>query len=239
MGKRIIQQRRGKGTPKYRSLSFRNKGEIKIPNYKGEAVITSFTRDSGHTAPLGLINYVSEGKEVSTSLIVLPEGIREGEKIFIGSGGEIKTGNILPLKEIPEGVPIYNIEKTPGDGGKFVRSAGTSARIVMKTEKGILIQLPSKKKRLFHPECRAIIGVVAGGGHLEKPLLKAGKAYHIRKAKHKLYPRVSGVSMNAVDHPFGGTRSSHKGRPTIAPHNAPPGRKMGKIRPRRTGKRKK
>ncbi|MCD6589811.1 50S ribosomal protein L2 [Candidatus Woesearchaeota archaeon] len=234
MGKRLIQQRRGRGTTKYISTSFRYKGDATIPNIEGEGIIREFYRDAIHSAPLMEV-MVNDSK----ILMVAPEGVRTGQKIYIGGSAEISPGNVLPLESIPEGIPIYNIEKVPGDGGKFVRASGTSARIVMKTDKGVIVELPSKKRRVFHPKCRAVIGIVAGGGRPEKPLVKAGKAYHIMRAKHKRYPIVKGVAMNAVDHPHGGSRSSHKGRPTIAPHNAPPGRKVGKIRPRRTGKRKK
>ena len=78
----------------------------------------------------------------------------------------------------------------------------------------------------------------AGSGRLEKPFMKAGRKYHKMKAKNKLWPKVSGIAMNAVDHPYGTSRSSKKGHPTIAKRNAPPGAKVGKLRPRRTGKKK-
>ena len=149
----------------------------------------------------------------------------------------IERGNVLQLKNIPEGTLIYNIESNPGDGGKFVRSSGTFARIVGKMKNKIIILLPSKKKKDFNPECRATIGIIAGGGRKEKPFLKAGKMYHKMRQKNKLYPKVCGVSMNAVDHPFGGSKSSHKGRPTQSGRFDPPGRKVGKISPKRTGRR--
>ena len=97
--------------------------------------------------------------------------------------------------------------------------------------------LPSKKEKQFHPDCRANIGRIAGSGRTEKPIVKAGNAYYKMKAKNKLYPIVSKNSMNAVDHPYGTSRTSKKGRPTIARKHAPPGAKVGKIKPRRTGKR--
>ncbi len=234
MGKRLIQQRRGRGTPKYRSPSFRYKGKATLPKSEGIGEIINFYRDAIHSAPLMEVSVNG-----TKALMVAPEGVRTGQKIYIGEQAPISPGNVLPLEKIPEGIPIFNIEKVPGDGGKFVRASGGSARIIMKTENGIIVELPSKKRRVFHPKCRAVIGIVAGGGRKEKPLVKAGKAYHIMKAKHKVYPIVRGVAMNAVDHPHGGSRTSHKGRPTIAPANAPPGRKVGKLRPRRTGKRKK
>ena len=96
--------------------------------------------------------------------------------------------------------------------------------------------MPSKKQKQFHPNCRATVGVIAGSGKGEKPILKAGKRHHMMKARNKLYPQTSGVAMNAVDHPFGSGRGRHKGKPTIAPRFAPPGRKVGMIRARRTGR---
>jgi large subunit ribosomal protein L2 len=167
-----------------------------------------------------------------------PEGVAIGQKLQLGPGSETKEGNILALKEIPEGTPIYNIESKPGDGGKFVRSSGTFARIITKMDSGIVVELPSSKRRTFLPDCRAVVGTIAGGGRIEKPFLKAGTRHFRMKAKNKFYPIVSGISMNAVAHPFGGKGSHTKGRPTQSPRNAPPGRKVGKIAPRRTGRRK-
>ena len=170
-------------------------------------------------------------------LIQAPEGIKVGDSISNGENAEIKTGNVLPLKNIPEGVAIYNIESSPGDGGKFARSSGAFARIITKMKDNIMVLLPSSKRKVFRPECRATIGVVAGSGRLEKPFLKAGTRYHRMEARNKLYPSVSGTSMNAVCHPFGGSSSHTKGRPTQSSRNAPPGRKVGSIAPRRTGRR--
>ena len=124
----------------------------------------------------------------------------------------------------------------PGDGGKFVRSSGTFARVLTKTKDSIVIELPSKKQRSFSPECRACVGMVAGGGRLDKPLLKAGVDYYKMKAKNKLWPSISGSAQNAVDHPFGNSRSSRKSKARPVPRNAPPGRKVGMLRPRRTGR---
>jgi large subunit ribosomal protein L2 len=174
----------------------------------------------------------------TTALTVAPHGIAEGDTVAMGTEAAMTPGNVVPLRNIPEGTYIYNIERNPGDGGKFVRSSGTFARVIAKTEHGVTVKLPSKKDKTFSPECTACIGIVAGGGRLEKPFLKAGTKYHKMRARNKLYPSVSGTSMNALDHPFGGTKSSHKGKPTIAPKHAPPGRKVGKLQPRRTGKKK-
>ena len=234
MGKRLTQQKRGKASPTYRRPSFRFKGQSKIGIKKGgTAVITQLLSCRAHSAPLARIKY----DDNTTSLIIAPEGVRTGQTISI-SRKEVKLGNILELKNVPEGTSVFNIESKPGDGGKFVKASGMSARVTARTKTKVTVQLPSKKYKTFHPDCRACIGVVAGSGRLEKPFYKAGRKYYAMKAKNKYWPSVSGTSMNAVDHPFGGTKSSHKGRPTIAPRNAPPGRKVGMIRPRNTGRKR-
>lgn len=234
MGKRLIQQARGKGGPTYRAPSFRYKGRVRFINKETQGEIIDIIKCQGHSAPVMKIKY-EEGTE---GLLIAPEEVKVGDKININVKAPVKNGNILQLKNIPMGTSIYNIEKVPKDGGKFVRSAGSFARVVGKTKNKIIVELPSKKQIILNPDCRAAIGIVAGSGRKEKPLLKAGKRYHAMRAKNKLYPVSGGTSMNAVDHPFGGTTSSHKGKPTIAPKNAPPGRKVGKLRPKRTGRKK-
>lgn len=231
MGKNLIQQRRGKGHQRFRSPGFRYRGPIRMLD-KQSYIVKDLVRCPGHTAPL----IEAEYNDKTTSLLVAPEGIAVGDTMTIGAT-EIRAGNIMSLKDIPEGTSVFCIEAKPGDGGKFVRSSGVSAKIVAKSEKAITILLPSKKQRDFHPECKATIGTVAGGGRLEKPLLKAGKKHFKFKARNKFYPVVSGSKMNAVAHPFGNKRSSRKSKARPAPQNAPPGRKVGMIRPRRSGRR--
>lgn len=237
MGKNLIQQARGKGSPTYRAPSFRYKGEACLKSLKKNTItghIMDIVKCPGHSAPLFAVKY--EDGELCLSLA--PEGIRVGDQVSCGPEAEIKPGNTLPLGELLEGTLIHNIEAQPGDGGKFCRSSGGVGKIITKSAKGVLVQLPSKKHKLFLATCRACIGLLAGGGRKEKPFLKAGKKYHAMRAKNKLYPKISGVAQNAVDHPFGKTRSSKLGRPQTAPKHAPPGRKVGKIRARQTGRKK-
>jgi len=235
MGKRIISQRRGRGTPTYRSPSHRFRAAVRhesiTKQQKGK--VTDIIKCPGHTSPLAQVMY----EDGSSSYMIAPEGIFVNQEVDVGSQS-IGNGNCVALKHIPEGTLIYNIENQPGDGGKFVRSSGLAARVVAKYSNRIVVMLPSKKEKAFHPECRANIGTIAGGGRTEKPFYKAGRRYHKMRARNKLYPKVSGTSMNAVDHPYGTSRSSKKGRPTIARRNAPPGAKVGKVRPRRTGKKR-
>ncbi|MFC1723957.1 50S ribosomal protein L2 [Nanoarchaeota archaeon] len=236
MGKRIIPQARGKGGPTYRAPSFRYSGTAKH-NRLGDAVegvVLDIIHCQGHSAPLAKIRY-SNGE---VCLLIAPERLLVGQTINSGSDAPVDNGNTLPLNEIPEGAMVYNIEGIPGDGGKFVRASGTFAKVVTKMRDTIIVQLPSKKKKNFHPSCRATIGVVAGGGRTDKPLLKAGNAYFKMKAKNKLWPKTSGSAMNAVDHPFGNKRTSRKSKSRPISRNAPPGRKVGQVAARRTGRKK-
>lgn len=233
MGKNLTQQKRGKGSPTYKATTFRAVGDVKLLNKK-EAKILDLIRSSFTSAPLAVVEYADSTR----GLIIATEGMKVNDKITIGEGAELKHGNALKLKDIPEGVIICSIESVPGDGGKFVRSSGASAKVFARTTDGVIVQFSSKKQKKFHPECLALVGTVAGGGRVEKPFLKAGNKFKAMKAKNKYWPIVSGASMNAVDHPLGGKRSSRKGRPTIVPKNAPPGRKVGMLRPRSTGRTK-
>jgi len=235
MGKNIVQQARGKGGPRYRVPSFNFMGDAKFaPQQKQsvEGTVTSFVHCPGHNGPLAEIKY-ADGKIV---MLLAPEGIKVGDKVSAGPGASATPGSVLSIKEIPEGTLIYNVELRPGDGGKFCRSSGTFARLLSKTDKTATIMLPSKKEKTIHNNCRAAIGIIAGGGRVDKPLLKAGKMAHKKAAKNKLYPRISGAAQNAVDHPFGNKRTSRKAKQKAVGHFAPPGRKVGKLWPRRTGR---
>lgn len=232
MGKNIKSQKRGRGSTTFTRPSFNFAGNTAIGT-NGLATVTELVHCRGHSAPLARLAH----EDGTSTLIIAPEGMSTGQQISIGSG-DVVNGNILKLADIPEGTSVFSIENMPGDGGKFVKSSGLTAKVVAKALGKVTILLPSKKNREFSADCRAIIGTIAGGGRPEKPFYKAGKKFHRMKAKNLYWPEVCGSSMNAVDHPFGGRSSHHKGRPGIAPHNAPPGKKVGSIRPRRTGKKR-
>jgi len=235
MGKNIVQQARGHGGPRYRSPGFRYLGPTKYGNYESKnGTVVDVLNCPGHTAPLALLK-----NEKEESLVIAAEGIRVGQTISIGENSEITAGNILSLKDIPEGTYVYNLESQPGDGGKFCRASGACARVLGKIGNKIIVELPSKKQREFQGGCRATIGSAAGSGRKEKPFLKAGARFYAMKARNKLYPTTSARSMNAVDHPFGNKRSARKAKQRPCSRNAPPGRKVGKLSPRRTGRRKK
>ncbi len=244
MGKRIITQKRGKGGPRYTSPSHRFRGKPQHRPYddkEKQDVVYGTVKDlvhcPGHSAPLAAVIYETGER----NFILAPEGLQVNQKIASGIKAHAKIGNTLPLKQIPDGTQVYNIESAPGDQGKFIRSSGGFAKIITKIKGKVLLKFPSKKQKEFHPDCRATIGIIAGAGRKDKPFTKAGKKHHAMKAKNKLYPKTSAGAMNATDHPFG----SGRGGPTfggkassIAPRNAPPGRNVGMIRARKTGKRK-
>lgn len=223
MGKRIISQRRGKGGAIYRSPSHRHRGPASHPKTEwGDGIVLDIVHCPGHTAPLARIRYGSEDY-----LVIAASGLRKGQHVSMGKIS-IDRGNTLPLGRIPESTMVFNVESSPGDGGKFARAAGTAAVIVSHGEKTVL-QLPSGKYRSFDPKCRATIGIIAGGGHLEKPFAKAGKKLHAYSSRSKKAFKVRGIAMNPVDHPHGGGSHQHVGTQSTVSANAPPGRKVGRI----------
>jgi large subunit ribosomal protein L2 len=251
MGRRIQGQRRGRGTPTFRAPSHRYKADL--THKKPEDVdtvsgtVVDIEHDPARSAPVAAVEFEdSEGQSSSGSrtqsgdgdqrLILVPEGVGIGEEIQIGVSAEIKEGNTLPLAEIPEGVPVCNVESSPGDGGKFARASGVSANLITHDRNAAVVELPSGEVKRLSPDCRATIGVVAGGGRTEKPMVKAGNKHHKMKARGTKWPNVRGVAMNAVDHPFGGGGRQHPGKPKSVSRNAPPGRKVGDISSRRTGR---
>ena len=231
MGKRLIPQRRARGGSHYRSPSHRHVDDIRIPHYEAEGTIKDLIQAPGRTSPLAVIDF--EGKK-SYQLAV--EGTRVGQKIELG-GTEVRVGNILALANIPEGTLVNNIEGQPGDGGKVVKTAGASALVVSRG-KVVVLNMPSGELKEFNPNCRAVIGVVAGGGRIDKPLGKAGKNYLTLRSRSVANKKTKGVAMNAVDHPNGGGSHPHVGGPNCHGRNAPPGQKAGFIAPKKKVKRK-
>ncbi|MEE9150619.1 MAG: 50S ribosomal protein L2 [Thermoplasmata archaeon] len=233
MGKRIRAQRKGRGGI-YSSPSHRYRGKVSHPRIdKGRGKIKSIIHDPGRTAPVAEVSYDNREK----GLIIAPVDLAEEQNIEIGEEAALKVGNVLPVERIPEGTMVHNVELKPGDGGRLVRAAGTSATVVSHGNKTV-IRLPSGRFKTLDPRCRAAIGVVAGGGHKEKPLAKAGKKYHIYRSKPKRFPVVSGVAMNSVNHPHGGGGHPHVGRPSTVSKHAPPGKKVGRLSSRKGKKRK-
>ncbi|MHA1238879.1 MAG: 50S ribosomal protein L2 [Candidatus Odinarchaeia archaeon] len=241
MGKRILVQRKGRGGSQFRSPSHKRRGTVKYLALGPEMFETTLSgtvvellHDPGRGAPVANVKF----ENGQYGLVLVSEGVSVGQKIEVGPNANISLGNILPLKYIPEGTPVFNIEGVPGDGGKFVRSSGTYATIISHSEGKTMIQLPSGQIKAFNPLCRATIGIVAGGGRIEKPIVKAGKKYHMSKSKAWHWPVVRGVAMNAVSHPHGGGSHQGPGGPTTVSKNAPPGAKVGLIAAKRAGRKK-
>jgi large subunit ribosomal protein L8e len=132
---------------------------------------------------------------------------------------------------------VSNVEEKVGDRGCFSRATGTYATIIGHSEDGkkTRVRLPSGARKTLVATCRATIGIIAGGGRTDKPILKAGVQFHKFKRLKKIWPRVRGVAMNPVEHPHGGGNHQHVGHPTTISKHAPPGKKVGQRGARRTG----
>jgi len=232
MGKRIIQQARGHGSFSYRVRRNAYRFKLKYPRELiGEGIVVELFNSPGHSAPLAKIKYKEDSFYIPAC-----KGMIEGQKVKF-EGNEISNGNILRLKDIPIKTPVYDIENKPGDGGIFIKTSGSSAVVNKIIGEYVFVLMPSRKEKKFSPKCRAIIGTVAGSGRLDKPIVKAGKSFYIKKSRNKLWPRTSAVKMNAIDHPFGSGRGKRI-KSKIAKRNAPPGARVGLLRPRRTGRKK-
>ncbi len=232
MSKRIISQARGKGSPTYRVRGQAYRYKLQYPKkLEGEGAILRLLNSPAHSAPIAKIGHKGEAFYVPAF-----KGAIEGQKINF-DGNVVREGNILRLKDMPIKTSIFSIESRPGDGGVFIKTAGSSAVINKVIGNKVFVLMPSKKEKDLHENCRAIVGVISGAGRLDKPILKAGKKHHMKKARNKFWPRTSAIKMNIVDHPFGSGRGKHP-KSKIAKRNAPPGARVGLIRPRRTGIRK-
>ena len=200
MGKRIRAQRKG-SSPRYRVASHRFPGKNRMPRDKDVVCeVTELVHSPVHSAPLARI----KTPDGDTTLVAATEGIAIGSKVAIGDNVALRPGNITELGNIPEGTAINNLELRPGDGGKVARSAGNSCTVESRVGEMVRVRMPSGSLKELPANCRATIGVLAGHGRDEMPLRTAGAAYYKAKARGKLYPHVSGVAMNPVDHPMGG-----------------------------------
>lgn len=237
MGKRLRAQRRGRGSPTFRAAKKGRVAPVKYPPPTTERLsgaIKDLLHEPGRGAPLAYV----ELKDGASYYIAAPEGVHIGQSVVLSSDAPIRVGNVLPLGVIPEGTMVCNIELKPGDGGRIARSSGAFAMVVSHMAKGTVVKMPSKRNAELPDGCRATIGIVAGGGRREKPFMKAGERYLQEKAKGHKYPITKGVSMAAASHPHGGGRHRHPGKSTTVSRHAPPGRKVGLIAARSSGKKK-
>ncbi|ACD82741.1 50S ribosomal protein L2 [Candidatus Methylacidiphilum infernorum] len=194
---RITARHRGGGhKQRYRIIDFkRDKTGI-------FATVEAIEYDPLRTARIALLRYDDQEKRY----IIAPQELKVGSRVVSGPDAPPEVGNSLPLKNIPSGLPIYNIELVPGKGGQLVRSAGSSARMMGLDKEYAIVKLPSGEIRKVCAECYATVGQVSNPDHFNKSLGKAGRTRWLGWR-----PRVRGVAMNPVDHPNGGGQGKSKG----------------------------
>jgi large subunit ribosomal protein L2 len=227
MGKLIIAQRRGKGSLVYRSPSHRHVSAMKIPT-DGMYNVKDIIHAPGRNSPVLILG----GPKLKDQYQIAFNGAYVDQKVKIGKIEEPKTGDSTFLGFIPDGALVHNLETVPGDGGKLCRTAGSYSQ-VMSHGVFVSVKLPSGAIKNLNPKCRATIGVVAGSGAKDIPILKAGRHIHYLQSKAKRPYSVRGVAMNAVNHPHGGGNHQHVGRPSTVGRGTPPGRKVGRLSPQK------
>lgn len=230
MGKLITAQRRGKGGLVYRSPSHRHVADIRHPS-EGAYKVIDIRQSPGRSSPVLILQDDSGKKHYQIAFV----GAYVGQTVEIGPTGQVVMGNTVPLGKVPDGTTVYNIESIPGDGGKFCRTAGTGA-LVISHGANVTVKLPSGKTKQFHPSCRASMGTIAGTGAKDIPILKSGRKVHYYQSRAKKAYTVRGVAMNAVKHPHGGGNHQHVGRPSTVGRGTPPGRKVGRLSPKKRRK---
>jgi large subunit ribosomal protein L2 len=200
----ITSRRRGGGAKRqYRRIDFRRDKHGVI----GKVAHVEY--DPNRSANIALIHYEDGEKRY----ILHPRGLSQGDSIVAGAGVDIRTGNCLPLAEVPLGTVVHNIELKLGKGGQIVRSAGAGAQVVAKEGEYVTLRLPSTEVRMVRRECFATIGQIGNVDHDQQELGKAG-AMRWRGRR----PKVRGVAMNPVDHPLGGGEGKTSGgRPPVSP----------------------
>jgi ribosomal protein L2, bacterial/organellar len=232
---RITSRHRGGGAKRrYREIDFKRlKDGI-------EARVATIEYDPNRTCYIALLNYVDGFK----SYILAPQGLGVGDPVESGEGADIRVGNALPLRAIPTGTIVHNVELVPGQGGRMGRSAGASIQVVAKEGEMVTLRLPSTEMRLVRAECRATVGTLSNGEHQNVTIGTAG-----RKRHKGVRPQTRGVAMNPVDHPHGGgeahkTPGGHPvtpwGKPTLGYRTRKKGKRSDAmiVRARRRGKKK-
>lgn len=206
-GRTTVRHRGGGHKRRYRVIDFkRNKDNI-------PATVTSIEYDPNRSARIALLRYLDGAK----SYILAPDRLQVGDRIESGTGVEINKGNTMPLRDIPVGTHIHNVELHVGHGGQLARSAGGYAQLMAKEGKYAQVKLPSGEVRMILLDCRATIGEVGNLDHENISLGKAGRHSWLGKR-----PRVRGVAMNPVDHPLGGGEGkSSGGRHPVTPWGVP------------------
>ena len=216
-GRKTARHRGGGHKRRYRVVDFKRTKDG-VP-----AKVASIEYDPNRSCRIALLHYTDGDK----AYILAPRGLAVGDTVQNGQGADIKPGNALPLRYIPVGTTVHNVELKPGQGGRMARSAGTSIQLVAKEGDYATLRLPSTEMRRVPIDCRATVGEV---GNAEHELVKLGKAGRARwKGKR---PQTRGVAMNPVDHPLGGGEGKTSGgRPPVSPWGKPEGRTRNKNKP--------
>lgn len=176
--------------------------DAKRKKHNVPAVVHSIEYDPMRTAYIALLHYVDGAK----SYIIAPAGLKVGDKVLSGTEIAPEVGNAMPLRAMPTGTIVHNIELHPGRGGAMARSAGTYAQLLAKEEKYVTLKLPSGEMRMVLGECMATVGTVSNSDHNNIVLGKAGRNRWLGRR-----PRTRGVAMNPVDHPMGGGEGKASG----------------------------
>jgi large subunit ribosomal protein L2 len=216
-GRKTSRHRGGGHKQQYRVIDVkRNKDGV-------QATVATIEYDPNRTCRIALLHYLDGEKRY----IIAPRDLKVGDKVQSGQGAEIRPGNALPMRYIPVGTVVHNVELKPGGGGKMARSAGSSIQLVAKEGDFATLRLPSTEMRRVSIDCRATIGEV---GNSEHELIKIGKAG--RNRWKGVRPQTRGVAMNPVDHPHGGGEGKTSGgRHPVSPWGKPEGRTRDKTKP--------
>ena len=216
-GRKTSRHRGGGHKQRYRVIDFR-RNKDGVP-----AKVATVEYDPNRNCRICLLHYLDGEKRY----ILAPKDVKVGDRLENGPRAEIRVGNALPLRNIPVGTTVHNVEFRPGAGGKLARSAGSSVQLVGKEGDFAILRLPSTEMRRISIECRATIGEV---GNAEADLVKVGKAG--RNRWKGIRPQTRGVAMNPVDHPLGGGEGkSSGGRHPVSPWGQPEGRTRKKNKP--------
>jgi len=216
-GRKTSRHRGGGHKQQYRIIDFKRKKDG-IP-----AVVHSIEYDPNRTCRIALLHYLDGEKRY----ILAPKDLKVGDRVQSGQGSEIRPGNAMPMRYIPVGTVVHNVELRPGGGGKMARSAGSSVQLVAKEGEFATLRLPSTEMRRVPIDCVATVGEV---GNSEHELIKIGKAG--RNRWKGVRPQTRGVAMNPVDHPHGGGEGKTSGgRHPVSPWGKPEGRTRDKNKP--------
>jgi len=244
MGRVIRSQRKGRGSV-FRAVTKHRQGAVKLRsldyaerNGYIRGLVRQIVHDSGRGAPLAKVVFRNRyKKKLDKELWVAVEGLSTGQYVYCGKNAKLDMGNVLPLNRIPEGTVVSMVEDKGGDRGRIARTSGAYCTVVGHSDdaKKTRVRMPSGARKTVVSSCRAIVGIVAGGGRTDKPVLKAGNNFHKYRVKRNCWPKVRGVAMNPVEHPHGGGNHQHVGHPTTISRGAVSGQKVGLIAARRTG----